>query len=98
MLLFVVTDQGPHVNLACPDSGLLASFRDAMRSHWSSRAPLAVSAAFVRLWARYRRSSHHIVVHPIMKTVATLPENAGVPEGAAAKVLGHRKPTITCRP
>jgi hypothetical protein len=32
------------------------------------------------------------------QTVASLRENAGVPEGAAADILGHDKPTMTYGP
>jgi integrase len=35
------------------------------------------------------------VFHSIRKTVATLLEQAGVPEGIAADILGHEKPTLT---
>jgi integrase len=35
------------------------------------------------------------VFHSIRKTVATLLENAGVPEGVAADIVGHDKPTMT---
>lgn len=35
------------------------------------------------------------VFHSIRKTVATLLENAGVPEPTAADILGHDKPTMT---
>lgn len=35
------------------------------------------------------------VFHSIRKTVTTLLENAGVPEGVAADILGHEKATIT---
>ncbi len=35
------------------------------------------------------------VFHSIRKTVATLLENAGVPENVAADIIGHDKPTIT---
>ena len=35
------------------------------------------------------------VFHSIRKTVATLLENAHVPEGVAADILGHDKPTMT---
>jgi integrase len=35
------------------------------------------------------------VFHSIRKTVATLLENAGVPEGVAADIIGHDKPTMT---
>ena len=34
------------------------------------------------------------VFHSNRKTVATLLENAGVPEGVAADIIGHDKPTI----
>jgi integrase len=36
-----------------------------------------------------------LVFHSIRKTVATLLENAGVPEGIAADILGHEKTTMT---
>jgi integrase len=36
-----------------------------------------------------------IVFHSIRKTVATMLENAEVPENAAADILGHEKPRIT---
>lgn len=36
-----------------------------------------------------------IVFHSIRKLVATLLENAQVPEGIAADILGHEKPTMT---
>lgn len=35
------------------------------------------------------------VFHSIRKTVATLLENAGVPENVAADIIGHDKPTLT---
>lgn len=35
------------------------------------------------------------VFHSIRKTVATLLENAGVPEGVTADIMGHEKQTIT---
>ena len=35
------------------------------------------------------------VFHSIRKTVATLLENAKVPEGVAADIIGHDKPTMT---
>jgi integrase len=35
------------------------------------------------------------VFHSIRKTVSTLFEQAGVPEGVAADILGHEKPTMT---
>lgn len=36
-----------------------------------------------------------LVFHSIRKTVATKLENAGVPEGIAADILGHKKQTMT---
>ena len=36
-----------------------------------------------------------LVFHSIRKTVATLLEDAGAPEGVAADILGHEKPSIT---
>jgi integrase len=36
-----------------------------------------------------------VVFHSIRKTVATQLENAGVPEGVAADILGHEKQTMT---
>jgi integrase len=36
-----------------------------------------------------------LVFHSIRKTVATLLEDAGCPEGVAADILGHDKPTMT---
>ncbi len=35
------------------------------------------------------------VFHSIRKTVTTLLENAGVPEGVAADIVGHEKATLT---
>ena len=35
------------------------------------------------------------VFHSLRKTVATLLENAGCPEGVAADLIGHDKPTMT---
>ena len=35
------------------------------------------------------------VFHSIRKTVVTLLENAGVQEGVAADIVGHKKQTIT---
>jgi integrase len=35
------------------------------------------------------------VLHSIRKTVATLLEDAGCPEGVAADILGHEKPAMT---
>jgi len=36
-----------------------------------------------------------LVFHSIRKTVATLLENAGVPENVSADILGHEKNTMT---
>jgi integrase len=41
----------------------------------------------------FQKDKH--VFHSIRKTVATLLENAGVPEGVAADIIGHEKPNIT---
>ena len=38
-----------------------------------------------------------LVFHSIRHTVCTLLENAGVPEGVAADIVGHEKPNITFR-
>ena len=35
------------------------------------------------------------VFHSIRKTLVTLMENAGVPEGVAAGIAGHKKQTMT---
>jgi integrase len=36
-----------------------------------------------------------LVFHSLRETVSTKPEQAGVPEGIAADILGHEKQTIT---
>jgi integrase len=38
---------------------------------------------------------HSVVFHSIRKTVATMLQNAGVPEATAAAILGHEVPTMT---
>ncbi|MCH8112248.1 MAG: tyrosine-type recombinase/integrase [Proteobacteria bacterium] len=36
-----------------------------------------------------------LVFHSVRKTVATILENAGVPENVSADILGHEKTTMT---
>jgi integrase len=54
----------------------------------------AVGKRFGRLKARMAYGEA-LVFHSIRRTVATLMENAGVPEGVAADIVGHEKPTMT---
>ncbi len=54
----------------------------------------AVGSRFRRMKTRMGFGKQH-VFHSIRKTVATLLENAGVPENIAADILGHEKKTIT---
>lgn len=54
----------------------------------------AIGKRFGRLKRDIGFDSTH-VFHSIRKTVATLFENAGVPENVAADILGHEKPTMT---
>jgi len=54
----------------------------------------AVGKRFGRLKSELGFAPQH-VFHSIRKTVATLLENAGVPEGVSADILGHEKPTMT---
>ncbi|MQY51943.1 tyrosine-type recombinase/integrase [Rhodocyclus gracilis] len=54
----------------------------------------AIGKRFGRLKAAEGFSSQH-TFHSFRSTVATLLENAGVPEGVAADILGHEKPTMT---
>src|SRR5215469_10611045 len=54
----------------------------------------AVGKRFGRLKTRLEFGSSH-VFHSIRRTVATLLENAGVPENVSADILGHDKPTMT---
>jgi integrase len=56
------------------------------------------SGALGMRFGRLRAAAGHgpeKVFHSIRKTVATLLENAGVPEGVAADILGHDKKTMT---
>ncbi|MBV7378811.1 tyrosine-type recombinase/integrase [Maritimibacter sp. DP4N28-5] len=56
------------------------------------------SNAIGKRFGRLKRShgfDSHFVFHSIRKTVATMLENAGVPEGVAADILGHEKKTMT---
>lgn len=54
----------------------------------------AIGKRFGRLKADTGYGPEH-VFHSVRKTVATLLENAGVPEGVAADIIGHDKPTLT---
>jgi integrase len=54
----------------------------------------AVGKRFGRLKTELGFGEEH-VFHSIRKTVATLLENAGVPENVSADILGHDKPTMT---
>ncbi|WP_448189655.1 tyrosine-type recombinase/integrase [Azospirillum sp. sgz301742] len=54
----------------------------------------AVGKRFGRLKKELGFTEAH-VFHSIRKTVATLLENAGVPENVSADILGHDKPTMT---
>jgi integrase len=54
----------------------------------------AIGKRFGRLKADLGFGPGH-VFHSIRKTVATLLDNAGVPENVAADILGHDKPTMT---
>jgi integrase len=56
------------------------------------------SGALSKRFGRLRVAAGHgpeKVFHSLRKTVATLLENAGVPEGVAADILGHEKKTMT---
>jgi integrase len=54
----------------------------------------AIGTRFGRLKTRLGYGEEH-VFHSIRKTVATMLENAGVPENVSADILGHDKPTMT---
>ena len=54
----------------------------------------AIGKRFGRMKKALGYSEKH-VFHSIRKTVATLLENAGVPENVAADILGHEKKTMT---
>lgn len=54
----------------------------------------AIGKRFGRLKTTLGFTEQH-VFHSIRKTVATLLENAGVPENVAADIIGHDKPTMT---
>jgi integrase len=54
----------------------------------------ALGKRFGRLKTAVGYGEKH-VFHSIRKTVATLLENAKVPEGVAADIIGHDKPTMT---
>jgi integrase len=54
----------------------------------------AIGKRFGRLKAELGHGSEK-VFHSIRKTVTTTLENAGVPEGVAADIVGHEKATLT---
>lgn len=54
----------------------------------------ALGKRFGRLKTRRGYGPQH-VFHSIRKTVITILENAGVPEGVVADLVGHEKPTMT---
>lgn len=54
----------------------------------------AIGKRFGRLKTSFEFGPGH-VFHSIRRTVATLLENAGVPENVAANIIGHDKPTMT---
>lgn len=54
----------------------------------------AIGKRFGRLKTALGFTSAH-TFHSFRSTVATLLENAGVPEGVAADIIGHEKPTMT---
>jgi len=56
--------------------------------------PHTIGKRFGRLKTEAGFSKAH-VFHSIRKTVATMLDNAGVPEGIAADILGHEKQTMT---
>ena len=56
------------------------------------------SGAIGSRFSHLKRTAGHgeeLVFHSLRKTVATLLENAGVPEGIAADILGHEKKTLS---
>jgi integrase len=56
------------------------------------------SGALGKRFGYLKRAAGHgeeLVFHSLRKTVATLLENAGVPEGIAADILGHEKKTLS---
>jgi integrase len=55
----------------------------------------ALSKRFGRLKATLGFTKGSEVFHSIRKTLITLMENAGVPEGVAADIVGHEKQTMT---
>lgn len=75
---------------APPEGYLITS--EADNRHGERSAPL--SKRFGRLRDACGFTSGH-VFHSIRKTVATLLEDAQCPEGIAADILGHDKPTMT---
>jgi integrase len=60
---------------------------------YGDRSP-AIGHAFGRMKTNMGHGPA-LVFHSIRKTVVTQLENAGVPEGVVADIVGHDKPTIT---
>ena len=65
----------------------------ARRNQFYERSA-AIGKRFDRLKTRLGFGPEH-VFHSIRKTVATLLEDAQCPEGIAADIIGHDKPTMT---
>ena len=61
---------------------------------YGDRSP-AIGKRFGRLKTALGFGPKH-VFHSIRSTVATLLENAGVPENVSADIIGHDKDTMTC--
>lgn len=63
-------------------------------NQYGNRAP-ALGQRFTRLKKGLGYAQGSEVFHSIRKTLITLMENAGVPEGVAADIAGHKKTTMT---
>lgn len=63
-------------------------------NQYGDRSP-ALGKRFGRLKAKLGFTKGSEVFHSIRKTLITLMENAGVPEGVAADIAGHKKQTMT---
>ena len=68
-------------------------FQDMKSDKYGDRSP-ALGQRFSRFKSKLGYGPR-LVFHSIRKTVATQFENAHVPEGVAADILGHEKPTMT---
>lgn len=66
---------------------------DLVANKYGARAP-AMSKQFGKVKSKLGYDGRY-VFHSIRATVATQLEQAGVPEGVAADILGHDKPTIS---